>query len=223
MLYTSEDVASARETLGNLWPMLRPGLWHMTVPARFPAILAAGEIKPDGGKQGNVYQGSFAKSVGAVSLFDFESASEEDALGTFQKWSAHLRAPDARLTVWIGLCRDRLPGHLILADEVRKRAVGKLWYPRIEACHVGPIPADAFAAVLAVSTAGPQQCEALAINEAALPRLRELAEQWPDPETPLVRRLRAGRGPSTHRAGQGRAADQGGGQRRARLTTRSTS
>ncbi len=153
MLYSSEDVASARETLGNLWPMLRPGLWHRTVPARFPAILAAGEIRPDGGKQGNVYQGSFAKSVGAVSLFDFESANEEDSLGTLKKWSAHLCEPDARLTVWIGLSRNRLPGRLILADDVGKLAPGRNWYPRIEACHVGPIPADAFAAVLAVSTA----------------------------------------------------------------------
>ncbi len=194
MLYSSEDVASARETLGNLWPMLRPGLWHMTVLARFRAILAAGEIKPDGGKQGNVYQGSFAKSVGAVSLFDFESASEEDALGTFQKWSAHLCAPYDRLTIWIGLSRDRLlPGRLMLADKVGECAVGKLWYPRIEACHLGPIPADAFAAVLAVSTAKPYQCEALPIGAAALRRLPELAEQWPDPETPLLRRLRAAR------------------------------
>ena len=193
MLYSSEDVASARETLGNLWPMLRPGLWHTTVPARFPAILADGKIRPDGGHHGNVYRGSFAASIGAVSLFDFASASENDALGTLKKWSAHLYVQDARLTVWIGLNRNRLPGRLILADEMGKRAVGKLWYPRIEACHVGSIPADAFAAVLAVSTAKPYQCEALAINEAALPRLRELAEQLPDPETPLVRRLRAGR------------------------------
>ena len=194
MLYSSEDVASARETLGDLWPMLRPGLWHMTVLARFPAILAASEIKPDGGKQGNVYQGSFAKSISAVSLFDFESASEEDALGTFQKWSAHLCAPDVRLTVWIGLSRNRLPGRLILADDVGKLALGTgNLYPRIEACHLGPIPADAFAAVLAVSTTKPYQWVELPVGAAALPCLLELTEKWPDPETPLLRRLRAGR------------------------------
>ena len=194
MLYSSEDVASARERLGNLWPMLRPGLWHRTVPAHFSAILDAGEIKADGGKQGNVYQGSFAKSVGAVSLFDYESASEEDALGTFQKWSAHRCAPEVRLTVWIGLSRNRLPGSLILADDVGKLAPGRgNFYPRIEACHVGPIPADAFASVLAVSTAKPHEFEALAIGTAALPRLRELDKQWPDPLTPVVRRLREAR------------------------------
>ena len=43
MFYSSEYAASARETLGNLWPRLRPGLWHTTMLARFPAILAAGE------------------------------------------------------------------------------------------------------------------------------------------------------------------------------------
>ena len=195
MLNSSEDVASARETLGNLWPMLRPGLWHMTVLARFPAIFAAGKIKPDGGKQGNIYQGSFAKSIGAVSLFDFESASEEDALGTFRTWSTHLCAPDHRLTVWIGLSRNRLPGRLMLADKVGECGVGKLFYPRVEACHLGPIPADAFTAVLAVSTTRPFPYVELPVGEAALPCLLELAERWPDPETPLVRRLRAGRPP----------------------------
>ena len=193
MLYSDEDVASASRALGGLWPVLRPGLWHSTPLARFPAILADGEIRPDGGHHGKVYRESFAASIGAVSLFDFASASENDALGTLQKWSAHLCAPDARLTVWIGLSRDRLPGHLILADEVGKRAVDKLWYPRIEACHMGSIPADAFTAVLAVSTAKPHQFETLAIGAAALSRLRKLAEQWPDPETPVVRRLREAR------------------------------
>lgn len=192
MFYSSGDVARARKSLGNLWPKLRPGLWHTTTLARFSAILDDGEIKPDGGEQGNVYQGSFAKSAGAVSLFDFASASEEDALGTFKRWTAHLYTSDAPLNVWIKLSRNRLPGCLILADDVGKLALlGKRnWYPRVEACHVGPIPADAFVAVLAVC---PARSEALAINKTTLPRLRELAAQWSDLETPLMRRLRAGR------------------------------
>ena len=194
MLYSTEDIRSACRVLGSLWASLRPGLWHSTPPTRFAEILADGEIRPGGGERGNVYRGSFAASIGAVSLFDFESASEDDALGTFQKWSTHLCAPHARLTVWIKLSRDRLPGRLILADEGRKLALGKgLWYPRVEACHVGSVPADTFAAVLAISTVKPQQFEALAIGTAALPRLRELDEQWPDPETQLVRLLHAGR------------------------------
>jgi hypothetical protein len=76
MLYTDEDVRSARETLGTLWPLLRPGLWHSTPPARYKSSLEDGQIRPDGGHDGNVYEGSFAASVNAVSLFDFETASE---------------------------------------------------------------------------------------------------------------------------------------------------
>ena len=193
MLYYPEDVTDARRALGRLWPSLRPGLWHSTRPARFCAILADGEIRPDGGQNGNVYRGSYAASIEAVSLFDFEKASEDDALGTYRNWASHLCVQETPVTVWIGLHRDRLPGRLILADEVGKLAVGKLWCPRIEACHVGPIPADAFTAVLAVSTAKPHQFETLASGAAAPPRLRELAEQWPNPESPLVRRLHAGR------------------------------
>ena len=166
----------------------------MTLPARFCAILADDEIKPDGGQNGNVYKGSFAASIEAVSLFDFEKASEDDALGTLKKWSTHLQGFETPVTVWIGLNRDRLPGRLIPADEGAKLALGKgNWYPRVEACHVGPIPTCAFATRLAVSTADPCQFETLASDEAALSRLRELAEQWPNPEPPVVSILRAGR------------------------------
>jgi hypothetical protein len=177
---------------------LKPGLWHSTPLARYCAILADGEISPDGGRNGNVYQGSYAASIGAVSLFDFENASEDAALGNFNKWGTHLRRHDIPGTVvnaWIGLYRDRLPGRLILADEGGElaRANELNWYPRVEACHVGPIPAGAFADVIAVSTADPRQFEMLPSGVAALPRLRELAEQWPNPEPPDVRRLRAGR------------------------------
>ena len=135
-------------------------------------------------------------SINAVSLFDFEKAREEDGLGIYTtRWSTHLRSPDTPVTVWIGLHRDRLPGRLILADEVRERATAnKLnYYQRVEACHVGLVPACAFAGVLAVSTAKPHRFETLASGAAALPRLRELAERWPNPESETVRRLHLGR------------------------------
>ncbi len=195
MLYYPEDVANARQELGRLWPSLRPGLWHSTRPARFCAILGDGEIRPDGGPNGNVYRGSYAVSIEAVSLFDFEKASEYDAFGTYNKWVSHLCVQETTVTVWIGLHRDRLPGRLILAEEGFELAVRakRNWYPRVETCHVGRIPACAFATVLAVSTAKPHQFETLASGAAALPRLRELAEQWPNPESPVVRILRAGR------------------------------
>ncbi len=192
MLYYPEDVTNARRELGRLWSVLKTGLWHSTHPVRYRAILDGGEIRPDGGQNGNVYQGSYAASIGAVSLFDFEKASEEDGLGIYTtRWSTHLRSPDTPVTVWIGLHRDRLPGRLVPADEVRERATAnKLnYYPRVEACHVGGVPTYAFAAVLAVSSANPCQFETLASGAAALPRLRELAEQWPNPESPVVRRI----------------------------------
>ena len=62
-----EAVASARQTLGDLWPLLKPGLWHSTPWERYCEILANGEIRPDGGQNGNVYSGSYAASIEAVS------------------------------------------------------------------------------------------------------------------------------------------------------------
>jgi hypothetical protein len=195
MFYSSEDVASARQQLGDLWPLLRPGLWHSTTPTRYRAILDDGEIRPDGGRGGNVYKGSLAVSIGAVSLFDFESASEEDALGTYGKWCTHLWLPDidTRLTVWISMNRDLLPGRLILAKECGKLATreAKNYYPRVEACHLGPVPANAFTGMIAVSPCG---FERLPIGPAALPHLDELAERCPDdPHAELVRILNAAR------------------------------
>ncbi len=192
MPYSDEDVTNARQKLGNLWPLLRPGLWHSTPAERYGAILTDSEIKPEGGQNGNVYKGSLAVSMKAVSLFDFENADEDYTLGTFGKWSTHLLGFETPVRVWIGLNRDRLPGRLILADEVRElaRVKKKNLYPRVEACHVGPIPTCAFATRLAVSTADPCQFEPLASGAAALPRLRELAQKWPNPEPEIVQILR---------------------------------
>ncbi len=200
MHYYPEVLRDARRALGRLWPSLRPGLWHSTPAGRYGAILADGEIRPDGGPNGNVYRGSYAASIEAVSLFDFENCSEDDALGTYRNWVSHLRVQETPVTVWIGLNRDQLPGRLILADEGYNLALGNgNWYPRVEACHVGLVPACAFAGVLAVSTAKPHQFETLVSGAAALPRLRELAEQWPNPEDPTVRILRAGRAQNARR------------------------
>jgi hypothetical protein len=202
MFYSGEDVASARQELADLWPLLRPGLWHSTPPTCYRAILDDGAIRPNGGQCGNRYKGSLAVSIGAISLFDFERASEEDALGTFRKWCTHLWPPDidTRLTVWIRLKRDLLPGRLILAKEVGELATreGKLYCPRVEACHMGPIPTDAFIDALAVS---PYGSERLPIGPAALPRLDELIEQCPeDPDAPVVRVLNAARERANRRA-----------------------
>ena len=109
MHYSDEDVTSARQTLGNLWPELRRGLWHSTPAERYVAILNDGEIKTDGGQNGNVYGGSLAVSMKAVSLFDFENADEYYTLGTLgKKWSPHLLGFETPVRVWIGLNRDQL-------------------------------------------------------------------------------------------------------------------
>ncbi len=204
MLYYPENVTSARQTLGNLWPLLKPGLWHSTPAERYGAILNNGKINPDGDQGGNIYSGSFVLSINAVSLFDFEKAKEDDALGTLNsKWSSHLKRTDTRVNVWIGLNRNRLPGRLILADEGAKLACGiGLWYPRVEACHVGPVPTYAFTTMLAVSTADPRQFEPLVRGTEGLPRLRELTAKWPDPVSDTVRTLWAGRDRNARREQQ---------------------
>jgi hypothetical protein len=96
------------------------------------------------------------------------------------------------------LNRDLLPGRMILAKEAGEVALAasKKWYPRVEACHIGPVPAGAFDRVFAVRTTHPCAFETLAIGEAALPRLDQLAEEWrksPGEDDLIIERLRAAR------------------------------
>jgi hypothetical protein len=144
--------------------------------------------------------------VKRISLFDFESANEDEALGTFDRWwSGFLwRRDDGTLTVWIKLRRNMLPGRLLIPTEVKECATAatKDWYPRVEACHIGPIPVDTFDGVLAVSTITPLQFASFPMGEAALTRLSELEEQWrrpPDQNDLSIARLRAARAAANSR------------------------
>lgn len=65
------------------------------------------------------------------------------------------------------------------------------WYPRVEACHIGSVPARAFTETFAIR---PGWVKKLPSGPAGLPRLEELVEQRPEhPEAELVRRMRAAR------------------------------
>ena len=139
---------------------LRGGLWHTTHPDRFKRILDMGQISPipetpnpDGWQTmgGQPYR-SFAHTLGAVSLFDFDQFDPESYARrcpmsdwqTFvpyrEKWGA---------AVWIEIKRESIASQFIsgndLVDEWKKRdAYQHNIMPYIEAVHVGPLANTAF-------------------------------------------------------------------------------
>ncbi len=146
-------------------------LWHTTPPDRFARILELGAIlpihpdnsNPDGWKtlSGEPYR-SYAHTLGAVSLFDFEQfdpevyrqkcplSSWDEYVPFREKWGS---------AVWIEIDREKVAPQLISAAELLKRnhAEGAQRYsimPYIEAAHVGPLPRSAFARAFVVDDNG---------------------------------------------------------------------
>jgi hypothetical protein len=137
------------------------GLWHTTPLDRFQRILELGSIlpipenpNPDGWKtmDGEPYC-SYAHTLGAVSLFDFDQFDPESyatrcpmsSWQTFvpyrEKWGS---------AVWIQIDREIVAPQLISGpDLVNKWNSGKMHrhsvMPYIEAAHLGPLPRAAFA------------------------------------------------------------------------------
>ena len=140
---------------------LQGRLWHTTPPDRFKRIVELGAIlpihpdnpNPDGWKtpSGDPYR-SYAHTLGAVSLFDFdqfdpEAYREKCPLSTWEtfvpfreKWGS---------SVWIEIDREKVAPKFISGPELirRNHADGAYRYsimPYIEAAHVGPLPKFAF-------------------------------------------------------------------------------
>ena len=145
-------------------PELCGHLWHTTHPDRYRNILAAGYILPnppipdkdrwktDCGPSHYPY----VRTIGGVSLFDFEdfepeSYSTDFPMSTWNKFVPYVR--HWGVSVWIEMDREALSTNFLSGAEVLKRwkqehAYGHTIMPKIEAACVGPIPTSSFRRVL---------------------------------------------------------------------------
>jgi len=135
-------------------------LWHTTPPDRFQRILETGAIlpvpdppNPDGWRTmgGEPYR-SFAHTLGAVSLFDFDQFDPE-SYGTkcpMSDW--HTFVPYREKwgsSVWIEIDRGLIAQQLISGPDLVAKWKANDAYehsimPYIEVVHVGPVPRSAF-------------------------------------------------------------------------------
>ena len=149
-----------------LLPELLNKLWHTTSPERFNSILVTGAILPEPDipedKRWKTSQGSeyypFVRSLGGVSLFDFDQFDPETYGNKYPMSSWYEFVPyqtGQEAAIWIEIDRQ-----LIAPQFISGPALVEKWnsegahqhsiMPYIEAAHIGPLPRTSFSRALLV-------------------------------------------------------------------------
>jgi hypothetical protein len=166
----------------SLWGLLRGQghLWHRTSIAALDGILRDHEITPNTGQfvaTTSQSGASFARRMGAVSLFDFDAASEEDFMThRCDYWCGN---------IFIRICRGALdPAKLrraeniwaeeTLPDEDKHKLV---LIPHLEVLHIGPVQDSVFDGLILLSPN--EDCwHETTSNPAGLSELSAMAARW---------------------------------------------
>jgi hypothetical protein len=135
-------------------------LWHTTHSDRFALILSSGAILPEPAvpncdrwktSQGEEYY-PFVRTLGGVSLFDFDNFDPEIYSNSCPMSSWHEFVPyrkDWGHSVWIEIDREQVAPQFISGPDLVTRWKSTDSYqhtimPHIEAAHLGPVPRSAF-------------------------------------------------------------------------------
>lgn len=149
-----------------LWARLRGHgqFWHRTSLSSLEGVLREGAIVPNAGQFPTTFgqsKASYSRHLGAISMFDFDTADEPYIFEHEWKWGEVLatRLPAA---VLIRIRRDALdrtklllPTEIFLDDprldalptHIRK---GRMVIPAVEALHISAISASAFSGFVLV-------------------------------------------------------------------------
>jgi hypothetical protein len=131
-----------------LMPLLRAGILHRTSVDGFRGIYKTGKILSNsGGRFPETYpqtKASYGFSIDCISLFDFESAREEDYRRTYHFWGGFFS--DCKpITIIFKLDRQQLAQNLIPNSErpLPDEKEHKLSIPYVEVWYPGEIPYEA--------------------------------------------------------------------------------
>lgn len=202
-----EQVEQGRREFGSVLSLLRgsDSLWHRTSLAGLRGILEAACIYPNDGypKAGRFPMTygqsrlSYGRAINAISLFNFDSATEEEILLHSWKWGPFLT--DQRpITVWIDVPRSRLDSRLLSSSldfkgnrlpYIPTPAGEEHLFPRdtyiptfipyVEAWHRGPIAAELFVHFLVFGR--PQltvEYGYVSARSGALEAISAIAQKW---------------------------------------------
>jgi len=159
-MFEKEDQLSATEGFPNL---LLDKLWHTTSSIRYKMIIDSGWILPNppipekerwGVSQGPDFY-PYVRSIGGVSLFDFEAFdpdnySEKYPLSSWREFVPYRRTWGH--SIWIEINRDLIAeafidGQMLLDKWKHEKAYKHNIMPIIEAAHNGPIALGAINSV----------------------------------------------------------------------------
>jgi hypothetical protein len=127
----------------SLIAVLRVGVHHATNLSKARQIRASGVIRNNDGTLESSYEQSSLSNcfnLKAISLFDFETPSDEiiyDRINRI-KWEDVLFRH--RPAIIFGIRRNNLPGELIEYAEAKRRCGLGGIIPSTEVCHIGAIP-----------------------------------------------------------------------------------
>ena len=147
-------------SVNEMFPKLLLGkLWHSTSPIRYQMIKDAGWIFPNppipekerwGVSRGPDFY-PYVRSIGGVSLFDFEGIDPDNYGEEYPSSSWYEFVPYRRtwgLAIWLEINRDLIfeafiDGQTLLNKWKHEKAYKHNIMPIIEAAHIGPIPLEA--------------------------------------------------------------------------------
>ncbi len=154
----------------ELLPVLGNGIWHTTSEARYQGILKSKSIQPEPGipdsERWHTLAGAkhypYARSLGGVSLFDFQGFDPESYSTKYPLSSWREFVPFRRqwgVAIWLEVERSKVGDSYISPEALLERwkkaeSWGHNLLPLLEAAHIGPISITAISKVLAVSENG---------------------------------------------------------------------
>lgn len=150
--------------------VLADGLWHTTSLDRFAMIQQSGGLKVDpplpDSERHKTSNGAanypYVRTLGGISLFSFSGFSEEEyrAACPLSNWEAFVPVwHQWTSAIWIEIDRATVRLSIIEAEALLERWKAEEAYrhtimPRIEAAHIGDLPARAFRSAFLVDKQG---------------------------------------------------------------------
>jgi hypothetical protein len=181
-------VEEKRRRYGHLLKMLKGHgfVWHCTSPGAFYSIVEGGAILPSGVAP-TEWQSSLGRKFAAVSLFNFDSTSDEDApfyRGACDDWTNWFGLSINHVArICIAIAVDRLDSRMLFSIDEACQALGitDKWkhkhIPMIESLHKGPILASAFAKIY-VAKGGTLDHIEVPLDGNLISTVKELVSKW---------------------------------------------
>lgn len=168
-----------RDGLGGLFTVLRQGVYHLTSVQGYTGIRRDRYIKPNDGSFPNTYPqlaNSYGRHHGYVSLFDFESPTEEQCFLQRSKWEGFFTRHKPA-TVLIRFNRGQLASELISYEcAIKEVGFRMMKIPHVEVWYPKPIPFSYATGLVLITPTKPIRFEIFDSDEEGLQRFERKLE-----------------------------------------------